>query len=106
MGLYIIRRLLSMIPVLWIIATVTFFIMRLAPGGPFDKERRLPPEVEANLRAKYHFDDPLLTQYFRYLGNALQGDLGPSYKYAERDVSSFIAEGFPVSLHLGVMALA
>jgi oligopeptide transport system permease protein len=103
--LYIVRRFLGMIPVLLVIATITFFLMRLAPGGPFDKERRLPPEVEANLKAKYHLDEPLWKQYVRYVGNALQGDFGPSYKYSDRDVSEFIWEGFPVSMLLGALAL-
>jgi oligopeptide transport system permease protein len=103
--LFIVRRLLATIPVLIIIATVTFFFMRAAPGGPFDKERRLPPEIEANLKEKYHLDESLLMQYWRYISAALQGDLGVSFRYGT-PVSRFIADGFPISMHLGLMALA
>ena len=74
------RRLPSAIPTFFIIVTLTFFMMRIAPGGPFDSERRLPPEVEANVKAAYNLDKPLLQQYGIYLGKLAHGDLGPSFK--------------------------
>jgi oligopeptide transport system permease protein len=102
----LIHRLLWGVPVLWLVATMTFVLMHLAPGGPFDKEKPLPPEIRANVEAKYHLDEPLARQYARYLGQLLRGDLGPSYKYADRDVSAIIAETFPISLQLGCAAFA
>jgi oligopeptide transport system permease protein len=101
-----IDRLIWSIPVLWLVATMTFILMHLAPGGPFDKEKPLPPEIRANVEAKYHLDEPVARQYARYLGQLLRGDLGPSYKYADRDVSAIIAETFPVSMQLGGAAFA
>src|SRR3990170_2579159 len=98
---FILRRLLISIPVLFLVATTTFFIMRLAPGGPFMSEKAIPPEIQANLQAKYGLDQPLWVQYGRYLRNLLRFDLGPSYKYPERTVNQIIAKGFPVSLQLG-----
>ena len=71
------RRLLGLLPTLLMLITVAFFLIRIAPGGPFDAERVLPPEVEANLEAKYHLDDPLIQQYFRYLGQVAVLDFGP-----------------------------
>jgi len=106
MTTFILRRIAISIPVIFLVATTTFFIMRLAPGGPFMSERAIPPEIEANLQAKYGLDQPLWVQYGRYLRNLVQFDLGPSYKYPERTVNEIIAEGFPVSLQLGLSALA
>lgn len=103
---FILRRIAVSIPVIFLVATTTFFIMRLAPGGPFMSERAIPPEIQANLQAKYGLDQPLWVQYGRYLQNLLHFDLGPSYKYPERTVNEIIAEGFPVSLQLGAAALA
>jgi oligopeptide transport system permease protein len=102
---FILRRLLISIPVVFLVATITFFIMRLAPGGPFLSERAIPPEIQSNLQAKYGLDQPLWVQYGRYLQNLVQFDFGPSYKYPERTVNQIIAEGFPVSLQLGLAAL-
>ncbi|MBI3933856.1 MAG: ABC transporter permease subunit [Acidobacteria bacterium] len=102
---FILRRLLISIPVIFLVATTTFFIMRLAPGGPFMSEKAIPPEIMANIQSKYGLDQPLLVQYGRYLKNLLQFDLGPSYKYPDRTVNQIIAEGFPVSLQLGLAAL-
>ena len=102
---FILRRLLISIPVIFLVATTTFFIMRLAPGGPFMSEKAIPPEIMANLQAKYGLDQPLVVQYGRYLKNLLSLDLGPSYKYPDRTVNQIIAEGFPVSLQLGLAAL-
>ena len=101
----ILRRLLESIPTLLILIAVTFFMMRMAPGGPFDTEKRLAPEVEANLRAAYHLDEPLYLQFGRYLGNLAQGDFGPSFQYRDRTVTELIAGGFPVSLRLGGFAM-
>lgn len=78
---FILHRLFWGIPVLWSVATITFIIMHIVPGGPFDAEKQLPPEIKANIEVKYHLDKPLHTQYFLYIGSLLQGDLGPSYKY-------------------------
>ncbi len=91
------------VPVLWAIVTITFFLMHSVPGGPFDKERELPPTVRANLEAKYGLDKPLLEQYVVYLENLLQGDLGVSME-SQRPVTEIIKEGFGVSLELGVSA--
>ncbi|MCG8643525.1 MAG: oligopeptide ABC transporter permease OppB [Desulfobacterales bacterium] len=102
---YIIRRLLSAIPTLFIIITIAFFMMRAAPGGPFDRERQLPPEIEANILKAYNLDKPVHEQYFDYIGNILKGDFGPSYKYLDFTVTDLITAGFPVSLELGVYAI-
>jgi len=101
----IIRRLLQAIPTLWVVATATFLLLRLAPGGPFDDEKPLPPEIKAQIEAHYGLDRPLHEQYFDFLGNILKGDLGPSYKYPGWDVQEIIAQSFPVSLELGLWAL-
>ncbi len=103
---YAIRRLGSAIPTLLIIITIAFFMMRLAPGGPFDKERQLPPEIEANILKAYNLDKPVHEQYFDYLKNLARGDFGPSYKYLDFTVNDLIMTGFPVSLKLGVTAIA
>jgi oligopeptide transport system permease protein len=84
---------------------VSFFIMRLAPGGPFDQERALPEQVRANIEARYHLNEPLWQQYLRYLGDILRGDLGPSFRYPDRSVNELLGLGFPVSLLLGACAL-
>jgi len=105
MGKYVIKRLLGMIPTMLIIVTVSFFIIRIAPGGPFDREKALPEAVKANIEAKYHLDEPLIKQYGRYLFNVVQGDLGPSYKYRDHDVNYFIGTTLPVSFLLGSIAM-
>ena len=102
---YIFKRLLVAIPTLLIIITLAFFLIRVAPGGPFDMERTLPPEIQANLNAMYHLDEPLYQQYFRYLGNIIQGDFGPSFQYKDRSVTELIGYGFPVSMTLGGLAM-
>lgn len=101
---YALRRVLSAIPVALIAITVCFFILRLAPGGPFDGDRALPPTTLANLRAHYDLDRPLLEQYFIYLGRLLQGDLGPSMVYNDFTVSQMLAIGLPFTLMLGFTA--
>jgi len=80
--------------------------MRVTPGGPFDREKRLPPQVLANIAAKYHLDEPLISQYLRYMTGLIQGDLGPSYKYLDRTVRDIIISTLPVSALLGILALA
>ncbi len=103
---YSLRRLAGFLPVLFLIVSLSFFIMRLAPGGPFDQERVLPEQVRANIAARYHLDEPLWRQYVRYLGQVLRGDLGPSFRYPDRSVGELLRLGAPVSLALGVCALA
>lgn len=105
MAAFLFKRLLHGVVVLWVVATLTFFLLRFAPGGPFDRERRLPPEVLANIEAKYHLDEPFHSQYLRYLKGISQGDLGPSYKYLDRGVNEIIADTLPTSALLGVLAL-
>jgi oligopeptide transport system permease protein len=102
---YGLRRVLNAVPTLLIIVTIAFFMVRLAPGGPFDAERSLPPEIEKNLAAAYHLDEPLPAQYVRYLSNIVRGDFGPSFRYRDHTVSELIAIGFPVSLKLGIAAI-
>jgi oligopeptide transport system permease protein len=102
---FILRRLLEMIPVLFIIATVTFFMMRLAPGGPFDQEKQLSKEIRARLEAHYGLNLPLYQQYLRQMRHLIVGDLGPSFKYPSRTVNEIIADSFPVSLELGLESL-
>lgn len=102
---YILRRLLGAIPTLFILITIAFFLIRIAPGGPFDEDKTLPPEIMANLEAKYNLDQPLVVQYGLYLGSVLRGDLGPSFQYSDFTVNELIAEGFPVSVRLGGTAL-
>lgn len=102
---YILKRILQAIPTLLIVITVSFFLMRLAPGGPFDGERQLPPEIEANLKAAYHLDQPLLTQYGLYMKDLVHGDLGPSFRNKDFSVTEQIKQGFPVSLTIGLAAI-
>ena len=102
---YLARRIVIGIPTLWAIITVCFFLMRLTPGGPFDSAAPIPPEILANLRARYHLDDPLWQQYLSYLWNLLHWDFGPSFKYKDFTVTELIAQGFPVSFQNGLSAL-
>ena len=99
------RGLLSLVPTLLMLITVAFFMMRMAPGGPFDTEKLLPPEIEANLEAKYHLDEPLLQQYFRYMGQIAVLDFGPSFQYKDWTVNELIAQSYPVSLTIGALAM-
>ncbi|HEX4872041.1 MAG TPA: ABC transporter permease subunit [Nevskiaceae bacterium] len=99
------RGLLGALATLWLLVTLTFLIMRSAPGGPFDSERSPPREVAERLAAAYHLDEPLVQQYGRYLGGLLRGDLGPSFQYPDRQVAELIAEGLPVSALIGGLAL-
>ncbi|MGB1127239.1 MAG: ABC transporter permease [Opitutales bacterium] len=102
---HIARRLLQAMPTLWLVATLTFVLLHLAPGGPFDDEKSVPAEVKAQIEAHYGLDLPLYAQYLRFLGNILQGDFGPSYKYSGWQVDEIIGQSFPVSLELGGLAL-
>ncbi len=101
----LLQRVFHGLIVLWVVATLTFLLLRLAPGGPFDSERKLPPEVLANLEAKYHLDEPVLQQYLRYLAGIARGDFGPSYKYLDRGVTDIITDTLPTSALLGGLAL-
>lgn len=102
---YSLKRLGTALPTLFIIITLAFFLIRLAPGGPFDAERPVSAEIAENLNKVYHLDDPLLLQYGHYLLNLLQGDFGPSFKYVDYSVTELILSGFPVSLRLGGIAM-
>jgi oligopeptide transport system permease protein len=102
---YALRRLFQVVPTLFVIVTAAFFVMRLAPGGPFDQEQTLPPEIAANLEAAYGLDQPMIVQYGQYLASLAHGDLGPSFKYKDFRVSELIARGLPVTLTIGALAL-
>jgi len=102
---FVLSRVAGSLPVLFIIVSLSFFLMRLAPGGPFDQERVLAPQVRANIEARYHLDETLWQQYCRYLAAVLHGDLGPSFRYPDRSVNELLALGLPVSLTLGAAAL-
>ncbi|HEY0801568.1 MAG TPA: oligopeptide ABC transporter permease OppB [Steroidobacteraceae bacterium] len=103
---YFFRRLASAIPTLLIIITATFFLMHAAPGGPFDQEQTLPPEIMANLESAYGLDQPIFRQYGRYLNSLMHGDFGPSFKYKDFTVTELIGQGFPVTFQLGAIAMA
>ena len=90
---YVIKRLFTAIPTLFLIVTISFFLMRLAPGGPFNQEKGLNPTIKANLERQYHLDDPLYKQYLYYLNDLVHGDLGPSYNLPEFTVNELFAEG-------------
>jgi oligopeptide transport system permease protein len=102
---YVIKLLFTAIPTLFVIVTLAFFLIRVAPGGPFNQERGLTPEVKANLERTYGLDDPLWQQYLTYLGNLLQGNFGPSYNLPDFTVGELFAKGLPVSVQLGTSAL-
>ncbi len=102
---YALKRLLGAVPTLFIIVTLAFFMMRAAPGGPFDSARKLPPEIERNVEAAYNLDKPLITQYGLYLGRLAHGDLGPSFKTKDFTVAQLMGIGLPVSMRLGLLAM-
>lgn len=103
--MYFLRRLLLLPILLLVISLLAFVLVRLAPGGPFDRERvSSSPDIERNLKAKYHLDEPVIEQYLRYLGGILKGDFGPSLKYRNHTVNDIIAQGLPISLALGFLA--
>ena len=102
---YVIKRLLGAIPTLAIIIVLSFLLTRLAPGGPFDEEQALPPEIKANLERAYGLDQPMPVQLGRYVSGLLRGDFGPSFKFKDFSVTELIATGLPVSLKLGLAAM-
>ncbi len=102
---YTLRRLLGAIPTLFLVIVLAFLLVHAAPGGPFDDERALPAEIEANIAAAYHLDEPLPVQFLRYLGGVVRGDFGPSYSYRDYTVSELIGRSFPVSVQLGLLAM-
>ena len=102
---FLLRRLLTIVPTLWAIGTLTFFMLRLAPGGPFLAEREIPERARIELERTYGLDRPLVEQYITFLGRAVQFDFGPSYKYPARQVREIIAGALPVSLELGGLSL-
>lgn len=102
---YIIKRIFNAFIVLWIVITITFFLMHAIPGGPFTAEKSLPPYVLHSIEERYKLNDPLYKQYGDYLCNLVQGDLGPSFKYPGRSVNDIIKDGFPVSFKLGIEAI-
>jgi len=101
---YIVRRILWIIPVLFTVSIITFFLMHAVPGGPWDREKRLPEATVERLNAKYGLDQPIYIQYITWAGKFLQGDLGPSYKYTDRTVNDIVSDGFLTTLQLGLMA--
>src|SRR5271169_513942 len=103
--MYFVRRLIFSIPLMLVISALAFLLVHLAPGGPFDNERKpASPEIERNIRAKYHLDEPIWKQYGRYLDDLLHGDFGVSLKYLNHSVNDIIAQGLPVSMTLGGLA--
>ena len=102
---YTLRRLLGAIPTFFLVIVLAFLLVHAAPGGPFDDERALPAEIEANIAAAYHLDEPLPMQFLRYFGGVVRGDFGPSYSYRDYTVSELIGRSFPVSVQLGILAM-
>src|SRR5271168_2932133 len=103
--MYFLRRIVFAVPLLLFISLLAFVLVHLAPGGPFDSERKpASPEIERNLQAKYHLNEPVWKQYARYLDDLLHGDFGVSLKYRNHTVNDFIAQGLPVSMTLGGLA--
>lgn len=105
LSLFVVRRMLEAVFVIWVIASLTFVLLRVLPGGPFDSEKALPPEVMANLEKKYRLNEPIMSQYLDYMAGLARGDLGQSYKYISRDITSIIGESLPNSIQLGIYAL-
>lgn len=105
MTLFVLRRILEAVFTIWVIASLTFVLLRVLPGGPFDSEKALPPEVMANLEKKYKLNEPLLQQYIDYMSDLVHGDLGQSYKYISRGITPIILESLPDSVQLGIYAL-
>ena len=102
---FLVRRLVVAIPTLFVVITVAFFMMRAAPGSPFDSDRRLPPEIKLNVEKKFGMNRPLGVQYVDYLSGVLHGDFGPSLKYQDKTVFDVLRENYPVSLRLGLTAI-
>ncbi|MGE0368044.1 MAG: hypothetical protein AB7P53_03750, partial [Candidatus Dadabacteria bacterium] len=104
-GKFLLARTLTGIFVVFAVATITFFMLRTLPGGPFDTEKKLPPRIKENIEAKYRLDKPLSVQYLEYMKDLARGDFGPSYKYIDRSVNEIIRETLPVSAQLGLISL-
>ncbi|WP_395678857.1 oligopeptide ABC transporter permease OppB [Inquilinus sp.] len=102
---YAVRRILGAIPTTLVIIAIAFFMIRLAPGGPFDGDKPMPIEIKRNLEKAYHLDEPLYMQFARYMGNIVQGDFGPSFKLKDYSVNELIYQGFPYSLQIGLSAI-
>jgi len=102
---YALLRIFGAFPTLLLIIALAFFLVHAAPGGPFDSDRVLPPEIEENVARAYHLDESLPQQFLRYLGGLARGDLGPSYRYRDHRVAGLIGEALPASLQLGVLAM-
>jgi oligopeptide transport system permease protein len=102
---FCLTRLLTGFLVIYAVATITFFLLRVLPGGPFDEDKVLPPEIKENIERKYGLSDPVILQYVRYLGDLARGDFGPSYKYTDRSVNDIVLETMPVSAKLGIASL-
>ena len=102
---FFVGRLLQSIPVIFIVITATFFLVRAAPGGPFDAEKTLSPEVIERLNERYNLDAPIYEQYFDYLGHLAQGDFGPSFRYTNRTVTEMIYAGLPITFELAIYAI-
>lgn len=103
---FLIRRFLGIIPTIFLIITFAFFIVHAAPGGPFASEKNAPPEIVANMMKKYHLDEPMYKQYFRYMSDVAKGDLGPSFRYKDYTVNQLIKQAFPASALLGFLSLS
>ena len=103
--LYVIGRVIEALITLFIVASITFLLLRLLPGGPFDQEKTLPPEIQANISAKYHLDKPLYWQYTHYMKGLFRGYLGESYKYTDRNITDILKDSLPISIQLGIYAL-
>lgn len=103
---YILKRICIGLLVLWLIATLTFFLAHAMPGGPFTRDKALPEAILKNLNARYHLDDPIIKQYSDYMKNIIRGDFGPSFRYPTETVNDLIERGFPVSATIGLLALA
>src|SRR5919199_6288278 len=101
---FIVRRILWLVPVLGFVSLITFTLMHITPGGPWDKDKAVAPQVVANLNARYNLDKPAWQQYLIYMGGVLRGDLGPSYTYQDRSVTQIILGGLPNTASLGVLA--
>jgi oligopeptide transport system permease protein len=104
MSVYVLRRIAGLLPTLFVLVSLSFFVIRLAPGGPFDQEQALPPAIRANLDAAYGLDRPLIVQYGTYLAGVIRGDLGPSLRFKDFSVNELIGSGLPLSLTIGLAA--
>ena len=104
MGAYLLRRLLTAIPTLLVIITLAFALLHLAPGGPFDSQKAMLPEIRASIEASYHLNESVPRQYLRYLAQLAHGDMGPSFQYRNTSVNELIAQGLPIDLAVGSLA--